>query len=228
MHIECPEIIKGESAREFATRVIKLNILNLNLSPGQSISENDFSEVLGISRTPIREAFIRLSQDHLIEIYPQKGTNVSKINLDYVEEGWFTRITLEKAIVKLVCENFVDDQVIKELDENLHFQEYYINKKEFLKIMFMDEAFHKILYAACKKERTYNAIESLNFDYYRTRILSLSSIIKMETVFTQHVDIKNAIKDRDSKKAQRAIEIHLNSVKMDKEILKREYPEFLK
>lgn len=225
--IERPEMKKGESAREYANRIIKLNILNLNYAPGQSISENEFSEILNISRTPIREAFIRLSQDGLIQIYPQKGTYVSKINLENVEEGWFTRITLESAIVKLVCESFVDERLINALEENLHFQQFYVDRKEHFKVMNLDEEFHRILYAACKKERTCNAIQSLNYDYYRIRMLNITSAIKMESILSQHVEIKNALKDRDSKKAQSAIEDHLNSVKMDEEIIRKEHPNFL-
>lgn len=227
MNLECLDSIKGESAREYAYRILKFNILNLYLEPGHPISENEIGERLNISRTPVREAFIRLAQDKLLDIYPQKGTNVSKINLDYVEEGWFTRITLESAIVGLLCENFVTEELIKDLEENLYMQDYYSSKKDLFKLMSMDEAFHRLLYKACKKERTCTIIEGLNYDYYRTRVLSLSSIIKLETLLVQHMDIKNAILEKDRVRAMKAMEEHLNSVKFDEEILKRDYPEFL-
>jgi GntR family transcriptional regulator, rspAB operon transcriptional repressor len=74
INLECLEKTRGESAREYVTRILRSNILNLNLIPGQSISENEVAELLKMSRTPVREAFIRLFQDNLIEIYPQKGT----------------------------------------------------------------------------------------------------------------------------------------------------------
>lgn len=228
MKLERPGIIKGESAREYASRVLKFNILNLYLPPGQPISENEIAESLNISRTPVREAFIRLAEADLIEIYPQKGTYVSKINLENVEEGWFARITLESAVVKLICENPVNEALIRDLEENLHMLKYYIDTGELFKIISMDEAYHRILYGACNKERICAAIESLNFDYYRTRIISLAHGIKPEEVFTQHTEIKNSIKERDGLKARKAVESHLNSVKVDEEILKNKHPEFVK
>ena len=53
---------KRETAREYVTRVLKYNIVNLNLKPGQAISENEIAELLGVSRTPVREAFLELAK----------------------------------------------------------------------------------------------------------------------------------------------------------------------
>ena len=219
--------IKGEPAREYVTRVLRANIFNLNLYPGQLINENEIAEMLDISRTPVRESMIRLAQDNLIETFPQKGTYVSRINLKYVEEGWFARITMEKAIVKLVCENYASDELINSLEENLHMLEYYVGTKDYLKILNMDDEFHRSIYRACGKERICLAIEGLNNDYYRVRFLSLSSASKAGAVLSQHTEIKNAIVEKDSLRAQKAVEDHLQNVRLDQEIMKSKYPEFL-
>ncbi len=226
MNLECPGKIRGESSREYATRLLRFNILNLNLKPGESISENEIANFLNISRTPVREAFIRLSQDQLIEIYPQRGTSVSKINLNFVEEGRFVRTTLEKALIKLVCENYVNDGLITNLEENIHMQEFNINIKNYLKIMQLDEEFHRIIFKACNKERTHSVIESLNYDFYRIRMFRITSSIRLDIVFAQHVDIKNAIKAKDALWAEKAMDEHLTSVKFDQEIVRQEYPEY--
>lgn len=227
MDLVCFQKIKGESAREYVTRVLRANILNLNLKPGQLINENEIAELLNISRTPIREAIIRLTQESLIETFPQRGTYISKINLRYVEEGWFARITMEKAIIKLVCESYTSDSLIQSMEENLHMLEYYIGRKDYLKIILMDDEFHRIIYKACDKERICLAIESLNNDYYRVRYLSLSSTSKIEAVLSQHNEIKNAIKEKDFLRAQKAVEEHLKYVALDQEIIKNEYSEYL-
>lgn len=224
MNLDIPEKLKGESAREHATRVLRLNILNLNLKPGEYISENEIASLLQTSRTPIREAFIKLSQEQLIEIYPQKGTCVSKINLDYVEEGRFTRVTLEKALARLICENYVDDELITRLEENLHMLEFAIKIKSNLKIVQLDEDFHKILFKACKKERIHDVIESLNYDFYRLRMLTTT--ISMNFVYSQHKAIIDGLKSRDVAAAERAMEEHLTAVKFDQEVIKEEYPEY--
>ena len=64
----------GESVRDWTFRTILYNLVNLVLPPGSAVSENDVAAALGTSRTPVREAFIRLAQDGLLVVYPQKGT----------------------------------------------------------------------------------------------------------------------------------------------------------
>ncbi|MDD4570194.1 MAG: GntR family transcriptional regulator, partial [Tepidanaerobacteraceae bacterium] len=95
---------KREYAREYVVRVLRHNIINFNLKPGQFVSENEIADILGVSRTPVREAFIELSRSSLVEIYPQKGTCISPIDMDVVEETRFMRCVLEKAVARLCCD----------------------------------------------------------------------------------------------------------------------------
>jgi len=224
MNLEVPVKLNGESAREYAARVLRTNILSLNLKPGEIISENEIASLLNTSRTPIREAFIKLSQEHLIEIFPQKGTCVSKINLDYVEEGRFTRVTLEKALVRLICENYPDEVLINSLEENMHMQEFAVKNKNNSKLVQLDEEFHKALFKACKKERIHSVIESLNYDFYRLRMLT--STISINFVYSQHKEIVDAIKTKDASKAEKATEEHLTAIKLDQEVIKKQFPQY--
>jgi len=226
MNLDISQKAKGESASEYATRVLRQNILSLNLKPGESISENEIAGLLDTSRTPIREAFIKLSHDNLIEIYPQRGTSVSKINMDYVEEGRFTRVTLEKALASLICEQYASQELVTNLEENLHMLEYAISTKNNLKIVQLDEVFHKYLFRECKKERIHDVIESLNYDFYRLRMLTTS--ISMNFVYSQHKEIIEAIKTRDTLRAEKAIEEHLTAIKLDQEVIREQFPEFFK
>ena len=84
-----------ESTREFVYRFLNANIMHLRMPPGTSLTEQDIATLLSVSRTPVREAFIQLSHEHLLDILPQKGTYVSLIDLDSVEESKFMRETLE-------------------------------------------------------------------------------------------------------------------------------------
>ena len=95
---------KGESSREYVTRLLKFNIINLYLHPGEAISENEIAAQLNLSRTPVREAFIRLAQDRLINVFPQKGTSISKIGESSGDEGRFIRRVVEKELVKELCQ----------------------------------------------------------------------------------------------------------------------------
>ena len=69
-------------------------ILRLDLQPGQSVSEKEISSQIGVSRQPVREAFIRLSQEGLLNIRPQVGTFVSRLNVAQIHEAVFARVAL--------------------------------------------------------------------------------------------------------------------------------------
>ena len=100
------ENLKKFNAKETAYKVIKENILDLNLKPGVRIKESELEEKLQMSRTPIRDAISRLTSEGLIDVYPQSGTYVSKINLNRIKESVFLRSTIEKEAVKRACKNF--------------------------------------------------------------------------------------------------------------------------
>src|SRR5471030_2616454 len=73
------------------------------LEPGRQLSENELAELLGVSRTPVREALIRLRDDRLVEIVPQLGTFVTRISVAAVEDAQFIREALECAAVRIAA-----------------------------------------------------------------------------------------------------------------------------
>ena len=93
-----------ETNREYALRVIKENIVKMELAPGSMISEQDIANELNLSRTPVHEAMQELSSTKIIEILPQRGSRVSLIDMDLVDEAIFVRSTIECAITEMACE----------------------------------------------------------------------------------------------------------------------------
>jgi DNA-binding GntR family transcriptional regulator len=75
---------------------LRKNIVNLNLKPGEPLNVKSISEKLGVSRTPVRDAFIKLEKEGLVDVFPQKGTSVSRIDLRRVDEEKFIRESLEE------------------------------------------------------------------------------------------------------------------------------------
>ena len=92
---------QDNSIRENVYRVIRENITSLQLAPGTTVSTQELAAKLQVSRTPVREAFIRLQKEDLVEITPQKGTMVSRIDLTRAEKERFIRESLETAILPL-------------------------------------------------------------------------------------------------------------------------------
>ena len=99
---------RSENSRSYAVRVLLYNIIHLELQPGTAVSENELSTTLSLSRTPVREALIELNRIGLVEILPQRGSYISKIDYNIVEESRFLRLVTENAILKLLCDKIAD------------------------------------------------------------------------------------------------------------------------
>ncbi|MCB2354663.1 GntR family transcriptional regulator [Clostridium estertheticum] len=219
--------INKDSTSKRIYHLIREKIINLNFVPGLGISEKGISEKFNVSRTPVREAFVRLAQEGLISIYPQKGTFVSLINLSSVEEARFMREHLERAVVRLACEGFPKEMFLK-LEMNLKFQEMYMEDHDNKKIFAADEEFHRLIFEGCNKNKIWATINEMESDFQRIRILRLSSNLKWDHIYSQHIGIKNAIINKNPDLAERIIIEHLTMVNFDKNQLKHDYSNYFK
>jgi DNA-binding GntR family transcriptional regulator len=215
-----------ESARDYAFRVIKENIIALKIIPGSMVSENELSTKLGLSRTPVREALIELSKSQVVEIYPQKGIYVSLIDPELVEEDRFLRLVLETAMVKTACEVATAENLIA-LEENLKLQGFYLQNPSPDKLLKLDDEFHKLLFSICKKDRIYELMNSMSIHFDRVRSLSLVAIKDIKIV-GDHQALLNAIKKRDKEAGEAVMTKHLSRYKVDDEQLRAEYPKYYK
>ena len=220
------EISKDSTSRRIYN-LLREEIINLDLAPGLSISEKEISEKFNVSRTPVREAFVRLSQEGLLNIYPQKGSFVSLIDLSSVEEARFMREHLERAVVRLACAEFPKEKMLK-LEMNLKFQEMYMESHDYKKIFGADEEFHELIFAGCNKKNIWATISSVESDFQRIRLLRLTSKLRWDIVYSQHFDICNAIKNKKPDLAEKIMQEHLTMVNFDKDQLKQDFPEYFK
>src|SRR3954468_21043604 len=101
----------SEPARTRAYAALREAIVAMELPPGARLSENELAARLGVSRTPVREALIRLRDEQLVEIAPQRGTFVTPISVRGVLDAQFVREALECAAVRLAAEHATDDDV---------------------------------------------------------------------------------------------------------------------
>lgn len=224
---------KNESVGDYAVRVIEYNIINMSLPPGTFISEKIISDMLDISRTPVREAFSSLEKVNFIEIYPQKASRVSLIDIDIIDETNFIRRTFEKEIIKTVCEKHsVED--LNLLNENISQYKKNIKDDDLYKLLNIDNNFHKILFLIANKKLTYSIVEDSMKHINRARIFNIIEMDKNKTLtnrnrtLKEHQDIFQAIKEKNSKKAISLIETHLTHVTEDLEFLKSKFPNYFK
>lgn len=100
MDLLVPQPRPKESNREYACRVLRMNIMTFRLKPGEPLSEIEIAKLFQMSRTPVHEAITTLHNDWLIEIFPQRGTQVSRIDPALVKEGYSHPSAAGKCIIK--------------------------------------------------------------------------------------------------------------------------------
>ncbi|MFR8170080.1 MAG: GntR family transcriptional regulator [Marvinbryantia sp.] len=210
-----------ENGREYALRVIKNNIIRLELAPGSRVSEKNLADEMGLSRTPVREALIELARGGIVEIYPQRGSMVALIDYSLVEEARFMRSVMENAVVRLVCEMAKPEDILK-LGENLKLQEFYLDSTDAGRLMELDDDFHKLLFDIAQKSQSYLLMQNLTLHFDRVRNMALSAVKELKIV-QDHQAIVEAIRQHDAERAGELMEIHLSRYKIDEEAIRRKY-----
>ena len=216
----------GESSRMYALRILKQNITDITLAPGTLLSENELADELGLSRVPVREALIELSQSKIIEILPQRGSRISLIDMDLVEESNFLRCTMECAVVRLACEK-ITPSLLLELEANLNLQKFYIKKTMPQKLMELDNEFHRLLFHCCQKDRCHKLVSDMGIHFDRIRSLALTAVKELKIV-GDHCEIYEAVSRNNPDTAESLMRRHLSRFRIDKRLIKEKYPEYFK
>ena len=218
------ERLPRENGRDYALRVIKENIIHLDLEPGSQVSENELSAELGLSRTPVREALIELSKVKIIDIQPQKRSVVRLIDYDLVEESRFMRNVLECAVVELVCGMARPDDV-ERLRENVRLQKFYLDSFYPENLMALDNEFHQTLFEIARKAQVFSLMQNISIHFDRVRSIALSTVKDLKIV-QDHEDITNAISRGDPAAARELMELHLSRYKIDAKAIRETYPQY--
>ena len=181
--------------------------------------------MLQVSRTPVREAFVKLTQDGLLEIYPQRGTFVSLIDLKHVEEARFIREQLERAAVRVACEHFSPDDLQK-LKENLAMQKHSVLENDYNRLFELDEQYHHTIVVGSGKQLIWSVIQHMKVHINRVRMLSLAANYNWDLILQHHEMIYEAIRQGDAKAADLAMKDHLQKLTFEQDELKKQYAAF--
>lgn len=222
-------VIKTQSVstRDAVYLQLREQILNLELLPGTPLSENESAQLFQVSRTPVRESFVRLSQEGLVQVLPQRGTFVSLIDSALVEEARFMREHLESAVIKLACEQF-DDAYLVQLDQNIIKQQICLEQPDHKEMLLLDQQFHQLLFEGCGKLNTWMAMQQLTIHLDRSRALMLVSELEWHHLYEQHQQMVAAIRAGDKMQADEVMHHHLQLNIMDQAKLKEKYPTYYK
>jgi DNA-binding GntR family transcriptional regulator len=213
-----------ESARNYAYRVLRHNIIELKLEPGSTVSEQSLCQLLAISRTPVREALLDLNRQHLVDVVPQRGTMVSLIDPRLVEEGQQLRTLVEREVVKAACRT-MDDKAFRHLESNVIMQEYHAAHADYDEFIRLDNEFHRMLFKIVGKEATYQVVHDFQSHFDRERKLSLMHA-SIPALVQDHRAVLESIRKGDAEEAARLVELHLAHVLVDQQLLMEKFPDY--
>ena len=214
------------NATQKAYNEILRRILALELPPGTYISRNDLAEQLEISKTPIREALQLLEQDKLVKIFPQSKTLVTKINIDEIRRSNFLRVAIETEVLKEMIEKY-DERTMTKLERNLKKQEEISEDVTRLnEFDELDREFHTIMFNSIGQEELNDLLRSKMGHKKRANRLELPADGKVKKLYEDHKSIYEAIKEKNFKKAEKAMRTHLSRTISRIDDLKKEKPHF--
>lgn len=186
-------------------------IVQLQLRPGNPLSEADIGRQLGVSRQPVREAFIKLAEVGLVEIRPQRGTFVRLISAREVRNARFLREAIEVAVVRKAADEATPAQT-QHLAHIIADQRTVARKGDNVAFLRLDEAFHQALAATAHCEEAWRVVEGLKAQMDRVRYLSLPDATPLETIIAQHEKIVEAVGQKASGAAEAAMRHHLSEI----------------
>lgn len=219
-----------ENNRDYAYRVIRENLITMELKPGSMISEQDLADELHLSRTPVHEALQELARTQIVEVLPQRGSLVSLINMKLVDEAIFMRSTIEVALTEEACK-IATEKDIQTLEENVTLQEFYLQKLSqnsqpaLDKIMELDNAFHEEMYKITNKLLCHNIVQQMNIHFDRYRELKLHTSNPSD-IIQEHKAILDAFKKQDCENLKKLILNHLTRKFQNEHELREKYPDY--
>ncbi|BFM20717.1 GntR family transcriptional regulator [Gilvimarinus japonicus] len=200
-------------------------IVSMELLPGQMISETALAAKFGVSRTPVREALIKLANLGFVDVLPQRGTYVSRFSMEKILEARFIREALEVSVVSYLAENTCDD-LVSAAEAIIREQKVAAEADNALLFQQLDDEFHQMLAGHTGHQRVAEKIEEEKAHMDRVRNLSLHMSGQYNRVLTQHKAIVRAIKMGKKEEAITAMSVHLREIYKVLATLPKDHPEY--
>jgi DNA-binding GntR family transcriptional regulator len=193
--------------------ILRDRIITCELSPGQRVSETEFANVYKVSRQPVREAFIKLAEEGLVIVRPQRGTFVRRISVQSVQTARFIREAVESDIVRRVVERKTPS-IIKLLKAEIKKQKDCARSGSPSEFMHLDHNFHRLLAEFSGTPDVADYLRVLSIPVNRVRNISARQF-SPDRLVAQHAAIVDAIQKGDALASEYAMREHLREINLD-------------
>jgi DNA-binding GntR family transcriptional regulator len=214
----------GTASRQ-VYRALRDAIIATQLAPGQRISENELAERLAVSRTPVREALIRLRDERFVQIVPQLGTFVTRISAAALADAQFIRESLECAAVRLAATR-ADAGDIAALRGLVRRQAEVVEHSDHERFAVLDDEFHAAICELAGHSVAWEVAQRVKGHLNRVRRLSLPQPHYLEEMVSEHGKLLEALAEGDADAAETMLRHHLRMVLSALPAIREQHPEY--
>lgn len=203
---------------------LRQRVLRGELQPGARLSEAEIAGEIGVSRQPVREAFIRLASEGLAEVRPQRGTFIGKISIASVLSARLIREAVESDLVRAVAAD-PSPELLERMQEEIAVQKRADLADAADAFIESDDRFHHLLATAAGEEAVWRDLERLKSNMNRLRYMSMRVFDRVFTI-GQHQAIFDAIRRNAPDLAERAMRVHLRQMLKELPVIAEAHPKF--
>ncbi len=209
---------------------LREDITTLSLLPGAELSIEELCTRYGVSRSPVRDALLRLQRDKLVDIFPQKGTRVSFLDEKTVEEERFMRKCIELGVVEKCMKKERSDKEFNaftvKLESNLLRQKASLLEENYSDFYGSDDDLHHLFYSEIGLDNLWSIVDAHTGNDKRIRMLSYSDSSITDGVMEQHIALVDAIKERNTDSVLSVLRMHLEKVTREIKDFETQYPTY--
>ena len=182
--------------------------MNGRYQENDELREAAIGEELGVSRTPVREAFRQLELEGLIRIVPNKGAYVTGISSSDVADIYEIRSLLEGLCARWATKR-ISKETIEEMEENILLSEFHLSKGHYDQLTELDNKFHMLLYEACESKMLIHLLKDFHQYVQKERQQTLSDTERSKASIAEHKSIMEAMRDGNAKLAEELADKHI-------------------
>lgn len=197
--------------REQVIAALREAILDFQLKPGQRLVERELIEMLGVSRTTVREALRELTSEGLVTVVPQKGAIVTAPSLDDAMDLYEVRAALESLVVKRFVERATDEQVERLAATIDNLAELSEDSTDIRELLAAKDKFYAVLIEGANSSAMQQLLEGIQARVQVLRATSLSEAGRIGEVVVELRAVVDAIARRDSRRAQKLCAAHIEA-----------------
>jgi len=187
---------------------LKQAIIRGNITPGEWLVESHIAQMLGISRTPVREAIHKLEREQLIERQPRGGFTVLGLSRNDIEETFGIRSVLEGYAARLATVKHQTEELAA-LEEKIDEFQEFLNKKQLDALPGINTEFHDLLYALSKSPRLIHMINALRDQIFRFRQMILKDDKLANISNEDHIQMLKFMRKRDAEGVEKLVRDHI-------------------